>query len=132
MIQRTLHQKNRTTNSQDTGNNMSFTITSAAVEKAIDIRTKSDYPDDWVLDVGLTSGGCSGFKYSIDLIEPPEDESIYRIVVMPGLRVFVNKKSYLFLNGTEIGYEETIMSSGFTFNTPKVTRSCGCGESVGF
>lgn len=111
---------------------MSFTITDSAVQKAKEIRLQSDMPESWVLDVGLQSGGCSGYKYSIDLIEPPEDESLYRIVEKPGLRIFCDKKSYLFLIGTEIGFEETLMQSGFTFNTPKATRKCGCGESIAF
>jgi iron-sulfur cluster assembly protein len=111
---------------------MNFTITDDAVKKAKEIRSKTNKPEDWVLSVGLQGGGCSGFKYNIDIIAPPEDESLYRIVEHPGLRVLCDKKSYIFLIGTEIGYEETIMSSGFTFNTPSATRTCGCGESVGF
>ena len=43
-----------------------------------------------------------------------------------------DNKSYIFLIGTEIDYEETIMSSGFTFNSPMASKKCGCGESVGF
>jgi iron-sulfur cluster assembly protein len=111
---------------------MSFTITDSAVEKAIEIRKQSDYPEDWVLSIGLQSGGCSGFKYNIELMESPEDETLYRIVEKPGLRVFCDKKSYLFLIGIEVGFEETLMSSGFTFNAPKASRKCGCGESVAF
>jgi iron-sulfur cluster assembly protein len=111
---------------------VSFTITDAAVRKAKEIKKQSDYPEDWVLNVGLQSGGCSGFKYNIELMEPPEDETLFRVVEKLGLRVFCDKKSYLFLIGTEIGFEETLMQSGFTFNTPKATRKCGCGESVAF
>jgi len=111
---------------------MSLTITDNAVKKAIEIRAKMNKPDDWPLHVGLQGGGCSGFKYQVEFIEPPEDESLYRVIEKPGLKVLCDKKSYLFLIGTEIDYEESLMSSGFTFNSPKATRSCGCGESVGF
>lgn len=111
---------------------MTFTITEKAVEKAREIRDKLGKPDDWVLAVGLKGGGCSGFKYEIDFMAPPEDEKIYRSIEKGGLRVLCDKKSYIFLAGTEIDYEETIMSSGFTFNTPMATSKCGCGESVGF
>jgi iron-sulfur cluster assembly protein len=111
---------------------MSFTITDSAVQKAIKIRKQSGHPEDWVLSIGLQSGGCSGFKYNIELMEPPEDEASYRVVEKPGLRVFCDRKSYLFLIGTEIGFEETLMQSGFTFNAPKAKRTCGCGESVAF
>ena len=111
---------------------MSFTITDAAVKKAKETRRQSGHPEGWVLSIGLQSGGCSGFKYNIELMESPEDETSYRIVEKPGLRVFCDKKSYLFLIGIEIGFEETLMQSGFTFNAPKASRTCGCGESVAF
>ena len=65
-------------------------------------------------------------------MEPPDDESSWRSIEKDGLRILCDKKSYIFLTGTEIDYEETIMASGFTFNTPMATSKCGCGESVGF
>ena len=111
---------------------MKLTITDTAVEKAKEIRERMNKPHDWPLHIGLQGGGCSGFKYQIDFIAPPEDESLYHIIEKPDLRILCDKKSYLFLIGTEIDYEETLMSSGFTFNSPKATSSCGCGESVGF
>lgn len=111
---------------------MSFTITDIAIEKAKEIRDKLGKPEDWVLCIGLQGGGCSGFKYNIDFMSPPEDEKLYHSLERGGLKVLCDKKSYIFLVGTEIDYEETIMSSGFTFNTPMATSKCGCGESVGF
>ena len=111
---------------------MSFTITNRAVKKAKELREKLDRPDNWVFSVGLTGGGCSGFKYNLDFVEPPKNESEFKSIEKNGLRVLCDKKSFLFLIGTEIDYEETIMSSGFTFNSPKATSKCGCGESVGF
>jgi iron-sulfur cluster assembly protein len=111
---------------------MSFTITDKAAEKAKSFRAEMGASDDWVLCVSLQGGGCSGFKYQIDFMEPPEDESLYRSIEKDGLRVLVDKKSYIFLVGTEIDYEETMMSSGFTFNSPMAASTCGCGESVGF
>lgn len=111
---------------------MKLTITENAVQKAKEIRRRMGKPEDWPLHIGLQGGGCSGFKYQIDFIEPPQDESLYHVIEKQDLRVLCDKKSYIFLIGTEIDYEETIMSSGFTFNSPKATRSCGCGESVGF
>ena len=102
---------------------MKLTITDNAVQKAKEIRSRMNKPNDWPLHIGLQGGGCSGFKYQIDFIEPPEDESLYHVIEKPDLRMLVDKKSYIFLIGTEIDYEETIMSSGFTFNSPKATRS---------
>ena len=111
---------------------MSFTITDRAVAKAKTLREKMGSPDDWVLYVGLQGGGCSGFKYQIDFMAPPEDADMYRLIKKDGLHVLVDKKSFIFLVGTEIDYEETIMSSGFAFNSPMAASTCGCGESVGF
>ena len=111
---------------------LNLSITDFAVEKAKEIRDKMGKPEDWVLRVGLLGGGCSGFKYDIDIVEPPEDERKYRSIEDNGLRVLCDSKSYVFLIGTEIDYEETMMSSGFTFNSPMAASKCGCGESVGF
>ena len=111
---------------------MKLTITESAVQKAKEIRARMGKPEDWVMSVGLQGGGCSGFKYQIDFVEPPEDESMYKSIERDGLRILVDKKSYLFLAGTEIDYVETMMSSGFEFNSPLAKNSCGCGESVGF
>ena len=111
---------------------MGFSITDRAVEKAKELRSSQNMPEDWVLCVGLTGGGCSGFKYMLDLVAPPEDEALYRSIEHDGLRVLCDRKSYLFLVGTEIDYEESLMSSGFTFNSPTATAKCGCGESVSF
>ena len=109
-----------------------ITITDRAIAKAKYFRKTMGAPDDWVMSVGLQGGGCSGFKYQVDFIAPPQDESIYKTIENDGLRVLVDKKSYLFLVGTEIDYKETMMSSGFEFNSPMAKSACGCGESVGF
>jgi len=111
---------------------MSFSITDKAIEKAKAIKKSMQLPEDWVFRVGLQGGGCSGFKYDINFIEPPDDENTYKSIESDGFRVLCDKKSYIFLVGTEIDYEETMMSSGFVFNSPMASSKCGCGESVGF
>jgi iron-sulfur cluster assembly protein len=107
-------------------------LTPLALSKAKEIRKKMQKPDDWILCIGLRGGGCSGFRYEFDFIEPPKNESMYSISEYDGLKVYCGKKSFIFLTGTEVDYEETLMSSGFTFKTPYADRSCGCGESVSF
>jgi iron-sulfur cluster assembly protein len=111
---------------------MGLKMTDKALSKAKEMRTKMQKPEDWVLCVGLRGGGCSGFMYEFDFIEPPENESMYSISEYDGLKIYCGKKSIIFLTGTEIDYEETLMSSGFTFKTPYANRACGCGESVSF
>ena len=110
---------------------MSLSITKTASQKAVEVRARLGHPSDWLLHIGLQGGGCSGFKYQVGFIEPPKDESDYYIIENDLLRVACDKKSFIFLVGTEVDYEETIMSSGFVFNTPLASRTCGCGESVG-
>ena len=111
---------------------MKLTMTARAVEKSREIRSKLSHPDDWVLRIGLSGGGCSGFSYKIDFMAPDPDDKSYRAFTYDGLNLYCDRKSYIFLVGTEIDYEETIMSSGFTFNSPLAKSKCGCGESVGF
>ena len=111
---------------------MSLTITECALTKAKEFRTKLNKPDDWGMCVSLRGGGCSGFMYDIDFIAPPDDPTEYKVVENEGMTLYCDKKSYIFLLGTEIDYEESMMSSGFRFNTPQATAKCGCGESVGF
>ena len=83
------------------------------------------------LRVGVRGGGCSGFMYEIEFIEPPPEKT-HRLFEYEGISLACDKKSYLFLIGTEIDWEETLMSTGFKFNTPTATGKCGCGESVAF
>ena len=61
-----------------------------------------------------------------------KDNFKYKVFENEGMTLYCDKKSYIFLLGTEIDYEESMMSSGFRFNTPQATAKCGCGESVGF
>ena len=86
--------------------------------------------DEAFLRIGLRSGGCSGYSYLFEFTdEPTGDDKIFQF---GALRICVDKKSYLFLNGMEIDYEETLFKSGIKLNNPAVTRTCGCGESVAF
>ena len=107
------------------------TITDDALLHAVALKKKLNKPDDYVLNIKLNTGGCSGFMYEIEFIEPPPEKT-HRLFEYDGLSVTCDKKSYLFLIGTEIDWEETLMSTGFKFNTPSATGKCGCGESVAF
>ena len=106
-------------------------ITSRASEKAKGVRENLNRPDNYVLNIKLNAGGCSGFMYDIDFIEPPSEET-HRLFEHDGFTISCDKKSYIFLIGTEIDWEETIMSTGFKINTPSAAGKCGCGESVSF
>jgi len=78
------------------------------------------------LRVKVVGGGCSGLQYKMDLdVERPGD----KLFGDDDARILVDRKSFLYLNGTELDYNEGLMQSGFTLHNPNVKRSCGCGAS---
>lgn len=79
--------------------------------------------------VGVAGGGCSGFQYTIELESNDADPANDEIYEYDGLKVFVDKKSALYLAGMTIDYLESLAKSGFVFNNPNAQKSCGCGES---
>jgi iron-sulfur cluster assembly protein len=79
------------------------------------------------LRLGVMGGGCSGLSYSIKFDTKPRERD--RIFDFDGVRVFVDPKSFLYLHGMTLDYEETLMRQGFNFINPNSTRSCGCGSS---
>jgi iron-sulfur cluster assembly protein len=78
------------------------------------------------LRVKVVGGGCSGLQYRMDVDEPRQGDKIFE---RDGARVMVDRKSFLYLNGTELDYAETLMNTGFNLHNPNVKRSCGCGAS---
>ena len=108
---------------------MPITMTPEAEEKIHALLTKRQ-PPDYYLHIGLRGGGCSGFMYQYDFVESPaEKDKVFRF---GDVKICIDVKSYLFLNGMEIDYEEDLLKSGLVFNAPNAKRTCGCGESVTF
>ncbi len=79
------------------------------------------------LRIAVKGGGCSGLAYTMEWAEKPRERD--KIFEREGVRVFVDPKSYLYLMGTELVFEETMMASGFKLQNPNVKAACGCGES---
>lgn len=79
------------------------------------------------LRLGVKGGGCSGLSYFVDWVEGPA--KLDEVVEKEGARVFVDPKSALFLAGTLVDWQQTLMQTGFVFKNPNVKSSCGCGES---
>lgn len=80
------------------------------------------------LRVGVKGGGCSGFSYTLDLVEEEPGEND-EALEHRGIRILVDSKSLLYLSGTEIDYKDEMMGSGFVFKNPNATSTCGCGSS---
>jgi iron-sulfur cluster assembly protein len=84
-------------------------------------------PKEGGLRLGVIGGGCSGLSYSIKFDTQPRERD--RIFEFDGVRVFIDPKSFIYLHGMTVDYEETLMRQGFTFTNPNSSRSCGCGSS---
>ncbi len=84
-------------------------------------------PEQGGLRLGVQGGGCSGLSYNIRFDTQPRERD--RVYDHDGVRVFVDPKSFIYLNGMILDYEETLMRQGFNFINPNSTKSCGCGSS---
>jgi len=104
-----------------------MSLTDAAVERINEIIEDSDKPVMGVR-VGVRNAGCAGMAYTLDYVTEPVKGDDH--VSEKGVEVFIEPKATMFLLGTVMDFEETKMSSGFTFKNPNQTGACGCGESV--
>ncbi len=84
-------------------------------------------PTEGGLRLGVMGGGCSGLSYSIKFDTHPRERD--RVFTFEDVRIFVDPKSFLYLHGMILDYEETLMRQGFNFINPNSSRSCGCGSS---
>ena len=82
------------------------------------------------LRIGVKKGGCAGMEYTMDYVAEidPADE----VVEQEGARVMIAPMAQMFLFGTEIDYQTSLLESGFVFRNPNVVDACGCGESIKF
>ena len=103
-----------------------ITITDFAAEKVKELIEGREQPTEG-LRVGVRGGGCSGFTYFLEFAESANDGD--RELESKGVRLFIDKKSYLYLMGTEIDYQDGLAGAGFKFENPNARRTCGCGES---
>jgi iron-sulfur cluster assembly protein len=103
-------------------------LTEKAIKRIRIAMTKENVsPEEGGLRLGVMGGGCSGLSYSIKFDSQPRERD--RIYNFDGVRVFVDPKSFLYLHGMTLDYEETLMRQGFNFINPNSSRSCGCGSS---
>ena len=103
-------------------------LTEKAAKKILALLAKDGVsPEVGGLRVGVQGGGCSGLSYAMRLDTQARDRD--KIFEAFGARIFVDPKSLLYLNGTTLEYEETLMRQGFVFQNPNAARNCGCGSS---
>jgi len=104
-----------------------ITITDRAVREVRRIIKDQNLPQATALRVGVKGGGCSGFSYTLGFDDQISD--IDQINEIEGVRVVCDPKSFLYLSGTQIDFEDNLMGRGFKFGNPNAAKSCGCGES---
>lgn len=80
------------------------------------------------LRVGVTNGGCAGMEYVMDYVNAPEP--LDELVEDKGVKIVVDSKAVLFLIGSQVDFESTLLHEKFVFRNPNQTDACGCGESV--
>ena len=101
-----------------------ITLTEEAAKRAKELLKGSDYVG---LRPGVQGGGCSGFSYTLKFSGGAEESD--KVFESLGVEIHIDKKSYLYLMGTQIDFVTENLQSGFKFINPNAKRTCGCGES---
>src|SRR3982751_762274 len=108
---------------------MPILLSETAAKEIKDIIKQQNLPEaETKLRVGVKGGGGSGFSYMLDLTEEPKSE-MHEEMEVHGVKIIVDMKSYLYLNGVEIDFKDEVMGRGFVFKNPNATSTCGCGSS---
>jgi iron-sulfur cluster assembly protein len=108
---------------------MSILLSETAAKEIKKIIADQQLPQDQTrLRVGVKGGGCSGFSYMLDLTEEAKSEADEELE-SNGVKILIDSKSLLYLEGTEIDFKDEVMGRGFVFKNPNATSSCGCGSS---
>jgi iron-sulfur cluster assembly protein len=101
-------------------------VTPKAAQKIREALNREGMPEGG-LRLGVIGGGCSGLTYQIKFV--PVARANDHIFEFDGVRVFVDPKSIVYLDGMTLDWQESLMQSGFVFHNPQAKKSCGCGTS---
>jgi iron-sulfur cluster assembly protein len=104
-----------------------ITVSDTAKSKLQSLMVEGSVKEDSFLRVGVEGGGCSGLSYKMDFDSKMEEGD--QLFEDKGVKILVDKKSFLYLIGTELDYSGGLNGKGFSFNNPNASRTCGCGES---
>jgi iron-sulfur cluster assembly protein len=109
------------------GVELGVSITEKAAEKIKYFAAKEGLAGDVGLRVAVKGGGCSGLTYDLAITDKQLETD--KVVEQYGVKVMVDKKSYIFLVGTELDFSDGLNGKGFVFTNPNAKKSCGCGTS---
>ncbi len=103
-------------------------VSDTAKKKVVELMTDDGFnPTSDYVRVGVKSGGCSGLSYDLNFDKAKAEED--KVFEDNGVKIIVDKKSFLYLIGTTLEYSGGLNGTGFVFNNPNANRTCGCGES---
>jgi iron-sulfur cluster assembly protein len=104
-----------------------ITVSESAATQVLKLIEDERMPKNSFVRVGVKGGGCSGLMYEMDFDTKQKDGD--QSFEDKGIKVVVDKKSFLYLIGTELRYSGGLNGKGFEFYNPNANRTCGCGES---
>lgn len=102
-------------------------VADSAKQRVDEIRQNGSIGEDYFIRVSVTSGGCSGLTYQMDFDN--ESQSNDQVFENNGVKVVTDLKSFLYLFNTTLEFSGGLDGTGFAFNNPNASRTCGCGES---
>ena len=111
------------------GVDLVVSISEKAAEKIKYFAAKDGMTENVGVRVAVKGGGCSGLTYDLDITDKELESD--KIVEQHGVKVMVDKKSYIYLVGTELEFSDGLNGKGFIFSNPNATKTCGCGTSFG-
>lgn len=103
-------------------------VTEKALKEIKRLQTSDPSAKDSFLRVMIVGGGCSGMSYKLGF-ESKQPEANDTLIEQDGVKVVIDKKSLLYLSGTELDFSDGLNGTGFTFQNPNAKRTCGCGTS---
>lgn len=104
---------------------MAITLTDAAISHVKAFLAKRGRGEG--LRLGVKTSGCSGLAYVLEVFDEPHEDDV--VFEYDGIKVAVDPKSLVYLDGTELDYRREGLNEGFKFNNPNEQGTCGCGES---
>jgi len=104
-----------------------ITVTENAKSHALNLMKEENRPENSFIRVGVEGGGCSGLSYKLEFDNTMKEGD--QAFEDKGIKIVVDRKSFLYLVGTELEYTGGLNGKGFVFNNPNASRTCGCGES---